>query len=85
MSVILPAEGHAFAIEIQQAVIADGNPVCVPAQIPKYLSRAAKCRSDIHDPILPKDRTKESREALRVVEAVDRTVKPEFPAPVKPA
>ena len=33
-------------------MIGDGYAMCVAAEIPQYLRRAAKCRLQIHDPVL---------------------------------
>jgi hypothetical protein len=56
MSVVLPAEGHGFAIEGQQAVITDGNAMRIPPKIVKHLSGSAKCRFRVYNPILLEER-----------------------------
>ena len=53
MSVVLPAEGHALAIEGQQAMIADRNPMRIPPQIAKYLKRSAECGSEPRNAFAP--------------------------------
>src|SRR4051812_32170175 len=52
MRVVLPTKGYALPIEGEKPMIGDGYPMCVAAEIPQYLRRAAKCRLRVHDPIL---------------------------------
>jgi hypothetical protein len=42
VSIVLPAEGDALAIERQQTVIGDGDPMRVTAEIAEYLSGPPK-------------------------------------------
>ena len=62
--VILPAEGDALAIESQQAMIADGNTVGVPAEVAQHLASAAESWLGIDDPVLPKQRAEKSQKQL---------------------
>jgi hypothetical protein len=41
VSIVLPAEGHALAIEGQQAMITDRNAMRIPSQIAKHLGGSA--------------------------------------------
>ena len=52
VSIILPAEGDALAIERQQPVIGDCDPMRVPAQIPQNFLWASKGRLSVDYPVL---------------------------------
>lgn len=52
MSVVLPPKGDALAIERQQSVIANGNPMRVAAEIAEHLSRPAEGRFGVDHPVL---------------------------------
>ena len=52
MRVIFPAEGDMHAVESQQAVIADGDAVRVPAEITEHLGGRSECRLGVYDPPL---------------------------------
>ena len=62
--IVFPAEGDVFAIESQQAMIADSNTMGVPAQIAEHLAGAAESGFDIDDPVFPEQCTKKSRKCL---------------------
>ncbi len=62
--VILPAEGDALTVESQQAMIADGNTVGVPAEVAQYLASAAESWLGINDPVLPEQRTEKTQKQL---------------------
>ena len=78
MSVVLPTEGHALAIEGQQAMITDGNPMGIPPQIAKHLGRSAKCRFRVYNPIFLEERIDKSGQTLWILKFSDRTRKDEL-------
>jgi hypothetical protein len=66
--VILPAKGHAFAVEIKQAVIADCNPMGIAAQITEHLLGVSKGRLGVCNPILVSKLIEEVCERSRLLE-----------------
>ena len=78
MSVVFPAEGHALAIEGQQAVIAEGHTMRIPPEIVKHLSGSAECRFRVHDPILLEQRIDKSAKTLGILQFGDRSWEDEF-------
>jgi hypothetical protein len=73
MSVVLPAEGHAFSIEGQQAMITDRNPMRIPPQIAKHLGGSAECRFRVHDPILLEQCIDKSGKTLGIFQFGERS------------
>jgi hypothetical protein len=55
MRVVSPAEGDLLSIEGQQAVIADGDAMRVPAKIAKNLDWRAEGWLGVYNPLLPKE------------------------------
>jgi hypothetical protein len=53
VSIVLPAESNAFAIERQQTVIGNGDAMRVTAEKAQYFQRSAEGRLGVHDPVLP--------------------------------
>ena len=51
MRVVSPEESDLFAIEGQQAMIADGDAMRITAEIAKHLGRSAKGRFGIDNPL----------------------------------
>ena len=78
MSVVLPAEGHALAIEGQQAVIADRNTMRIPSQISKHLGGSAKCGFRVYHPILLEECIDKSVKTLWILKLGDRSREDEF-------
>src|ERR1700693_2932050 len=72
MSVVLPAEGHALAIEGQQAMITDGNPMRIPSQIAEHLGGSAKCGFRVYNPIFLEERIDKSGKAFWILQFGDR-------------
>ena len=66
--VILPAEGDALTVESQQAMIADGDTVSVPAEVAQHLASAAESWLGINDPVLPEQRAEKSQKQLGLFE-----------------
>jgi hypothetical protein len=66
VSIILPAEGDALAIERQQAVVGDCDPMRVPAQIPQNFLRASKGRFSVDYPVLAMQAAEKLVELFRV-------------------
>lgn len=50
--IVSPTEGDSFSIEGEQAMVRDGDPVGVAAEIAKYLKWPAKGRLGVDDPVL---------------------------------
>jgi len=67
MGIVLPAEGDALAIKSQQPVIADGNAVCIPAEIAEHLSRSTESRFRVNHPVLSEYGAQKSGEPLRLL------------------
>ena len=78
MSVVLPAEGHALAIEGQQAMIADRNAMRIPSQIAKHLGGSAKCGFRVYNPIFLEECIDKSGKTLWILEFGDRSREDEF-------
>ena len=78
MSVVLPAEGHALAIEGQQTVITDGNAMGIPPEIVKHLSGSAKCGLRVYHPVFLEERIDKSGQTLWILQFGDRSRKDEI-------
>jgi hypothetical protein len=65
---IFPADGGALTIEGQQAMIADGDTMSVPAEVAQHLASAAEGRLGIDDPILPEQRAEKSQKQLGLLQ-----------------
>ena len=50
--IAIPTKCHAFPIEGEKPMIGDGYAMCVSAEVPQYLGRAAKRRLRIDNPVL---------------------------------
>jgi len=50
VTVVLPLKGHLAVLELQQAVVRDGDPVRVAAQVNQHLSGTAEGTFGIDDP-----------------------------------
>lgn len=50
--IVLPTEGDAFAVECQQPVIGNGDPVRIPAEIAQDFQRSAEGRLGVDHPVL---------------------------------
>jgi hypothetical protein len=59
VGVVLPAKGDAFAVELEQSMIADRNLVRVSAEVAQHLSRSAERRFGISNPVLTKQLAQE--------------------------
>ena len=55
MSIVLPAEGDALAIERQQAMIRDSDPMRIPAQIAENLGGRPERWLGVYNPPLPEE------------------------------
>jgi hypothetical protein len=49
--IILPLKGHSLAVEGDQAVVADRDPMRIAPQIAQHRGRPAESRFGIHDPV----------------------------------
>lgn len=52
VSIVFPSKAHAVTIEAEQALIADGDAVCIAAKISQDVSRSAKSGLGIDHPIM---------------------------------
>jgi hypothetical protein len=62
--IVPPTEGHAVAIKGDEPVIGKGNTVGIAAEVADDLLRAAESGLGINNPILTKQRSKETGEAF---------------------
>src|SRR5437899_909929 len=83
MSVVLPAEGNVLAVERQQSMIGDGDPMRVSAQVPQDLRRAAKSGFGVNHPVLPVKLTQEPTKLFRVSQRGSRTGATQLFAPIE--
>ena len=68
MRVVSPEESDLFAIEGQQAMIADGNAMGVTSEVAKCLGRPAEGRFGIDDPVFLKQGIDEAGKAPSILE-----------------
>jgi hypothetical protein len=66
MSIILPSEGDALAIERQQAMIRDSDPMRIPAQIAEDFLRASKGRLGVDYPVAAMEAAQKLMELFRL-------------------
>jgi len=71
--VIPPTEGNAVAIEGDESVVGDGDPMSITAEIADDLFRPAEGGLGINNPILSKQRSEEGRKVFRLRQMVDRS------------
>ena len=71
--VISPTEGNALAIEGDESVVGDGDPMSITTEIADDLLRPAEGWFGIDNPILTKQRSKERSKVFRVCQVVDRS------------
>src|ERR1035437_5224164 len=64
VSVVLPAEGDVAVGDGQEAMIGDGDAVCVTSQVVEHILRSAEGAFAIDDPLLMKERSKERGKCL---------------------
>ena len=65
MSIILPPEGDTLAIERQQAVIRNCDPMRIAAQIPQNVFRASKGKFGVDYPVLAMQAAQKLMELFR--------------------
>ncbi len=78
MRVGSPAQGDLFAIEAEQAMIADGYTMGVTAEVAQHLSRSAEGRFSIDDPVFLKQPVQKDSEALWMPKLCRGTCKAQF-------
>ena len=83
VSVVLPTEGDALAIEAQQSMVGNGHPVCVPAQIADHLHRITERRLGVNHPILAVHAAEEFGKLLVIGQKCCRSGTADFLAPVE--
>src|ERR1700674_3933445 len=62
VSIVLPSEGDAFAIECEEPMIGDGNPVRISAEIAQDLLRTTEGRFSVDHPVLAVQLSQKSTE-----------------------
>ena len=62
VSIVLPSEGDAFAVECEEPMIGDGDPVRISAEIAQDLLRATEGRFGIDHPVLTVQPSQKSTE-----------------------
>ncbi len=77
--VVSPEERDLFAIEGQQAMIADGDAMGITAEIAKCLSRPAEGRFGIDDPRFLEQRINEAGKVPTILEFGRRPGRQSFP------
>ena len=78
VGIVLPAEGDAFSIESQQAMIGDGDAVGVAAEIAQHLAGSAESRLGVDDPVLAMQTAEELGELFRFAEQAAGPAQPSF-------
>ncbi len=66
MSIVLPSEGDAFAIESEEPMIGDGDPVRVSTEIPQDLGRTTESRFGVDYSVLTVQLSQKSTEVFWV-------------------
>src|SRR4051794_31419576 len=84
MRVVLPTKGYALPIEGEKPMMGDGYPMCVAAEIPQDLGRAAKCRLRIDNPVLFMEPAQELGKLLGIGQDRSRTSALQLFAAVEP-
>lgn len=79
MSIIFPAESNLTVREVYEPVIGDGNAMGIPGQIVKNVLRATERRLSVHDPVLPKERTKKGTECRLLRKGLKTAWKDQLP------
>ena len=85
VGVVLPTKRHALPIERDQAMIADGDAMCVPTEVAQHGSRPAERRFRVDDPIGTEQRIYERVPAVRVTKNGGRAVEIELAVRVRAA
>ena len=78
VGVILPAEGHFFAVKAQQTMVADCNAVGITSEIVQNVLRSAEWRLGIYDPILPTQLVEKSSKLIRITEVLQASTEDEL-------
>ncbi len=76
--VILPAEGHLFAVKAQQPMVADCNAMGIASEIMQDVFRSAEWRLRIYDPILPTQLVEKSSKLIRITEVLQASTEDEL-------
>ena len=64
VGIVFPAEGHLRIGHVGQSVIRDRDAMCIAGQVLKHMFRPAEGLLGVHDPILPVQRSQESRKRV---------------------
>ena len=76
--VVLPTEGHLFAVKAQQTVVADCNAMGIASEIVQDVFRSAEWRLSIYDPILPTQLVEKSSKLIRITEVLQASTEDEL-------
>ena len=76
--VILPLKGHPFAVEGDQAMVADRDPMRVASQVPQHRGRPTKGRFRVHHPVSLKESIDEGVPLRRIAQRLGGTREVEF-------
>lgn len=82
MGIVLPAEGDVLAVKRQKPMIADGNPMCVAAEITKHLSWPAESWLGIDYPVLSEYGAQKRCELFGDRQTGDPAMEAEFLLPI---
>ena len=64
--VVFPSEAHAVTVEDEQALVADGDAVCIAAEIAQHASGLTKGRLGIDHPVVAVQAADQFRELRRI-------------------
>ncbi len=78
MGVVLPTEGDTILLEADQAMVGDGDAVCVASEILKQMFRPAEGRLGVYDPVLAVELTQEATELRGLSKLSERAVELEL-------
>ena len=76
--VVLPAEGHLFAVKAQQTMVADCNAMGIASEIVQDVFWSAEWRLRIDDPILPTQLVEKSSKLIRITEVLQASTEDEL-------
>src|SRR4026207_1038470 len=71
--IILPLKGHALAVEGDQAMVTDRDPMRVAPQIPQHGGRSTEGRFCVDDPVGREERIDEGVALRRIAQALGLT------------
>jgi hypothetical protein len=72
MAVVFPAEAHVVVVDGEQAMVGDGDPVCIPTHVIQHLLGPPKGGLGVDHPFGGPRRSQILGEGLPIVQAVER-------------